>query len=87
VVTSRNRLTSLVAADGAHPITLDLLTDHEAHELLTRRLGPDRIAAEPRAVEVRLPVPRRSWASGRPPTVASSSTWPEPAPYIKISMM
>src|SRR5262249_7021433 len=30
VVTSRNQLTGLIAGDGAHPITLDLLTDDEA---------------------------------------------------------
>ncbi|HZM84698.1 MAG TPA: DUF4062 domain-containing protein, partial [Candidatus Limnocylindrales bacterium] len=50
LVTSRNQLSGLVAADGAHPITLDLLTEVEAHELLTRRLGADRVAAEPDAV-------------------------------------
>ncbi len=51
VVTSRNQLTSLVAATGAHPLTLDLLTNREARDLLTHRLGTDRIAAEPDAVE------------------------------------
>lgn len=51
VVTSRNQLTSLVAAEGAHPVTLDLLTHDEARDLLTRRLGPDRVAAEPDAVD------------------------------------
>ena len=51
LVTSRNQLTGLVAADGAHPITLDLLTGDEARELLARRLGADRVAAEPDAVE------------------------------------
>jgi tetratricopeptide (TPR) repeat protein len=62
VVTSRNQLTSLVAVDGAHPLTLDLLTETEARELLARRLGPDRVAGEPEAVEqivgccVRLPL-------------------------------
>jgi DNA-binding SARP family transcriptional activator/tetratricopeptide (TPR) repeat protein len=50
LVTSRNQLTTLVAATGAHPLTLDLLTDHEARQLLARRLGPDRVAAEPAAV-------------------------------------
>jgi DNA-binding SARP family transcriptional activator/tetratricopeptide (TPR) repeat protein len=50
VVTSRSRLTGLVAAEGAHPITLDLLTDAEARDLLGRRLGADRLAAEPAAV-------------------------------------
>ena len=51
VVTSRNHLAGLVAADGAHPITLDLLTPAEARQLLAHRLGPDRTAAEPDAVE------------------------------------
>jgi tetratricopeptide (TPR) repeat protein len=50
VVTSRNQLTSLIATDGAHPITLDLLTDDEARQLLAQRLGADRVAAEPVAV-------------------------------------
>jgi hypothetical protein len=62
LVTSRNQLSGLIAADGAHPITLDLLTPGEARELLARRLGADRVAAEPEAVEeiitrcVRLPL-------------------------------
>ncbi|MDU9001817.1 BTAD domain-containing putative transcriptional regulator [Streptomyces mirabilis] len=51
VVTSRNRLSGLVAVDGAHPISLDLLTEEEARELLVRRLGPGRVAAEPHAVQ------------------------------------
>ncbi|MGH3991943.1 MAG: tetratricopeptide repeat protein, partial [Pseudonocardiaceae bacterium] len=50
LVTSRNRLTSLVAATGAHPLALDLLTADEARDLLTRRLGTRRVAAEPGAV-------------------------------------
>lgn len=49
VVTSRCQLTGLVAAEGAHPLTLDRLTLDGARELLERRLGPDRIAAEPQA--------------------------------------
>jgi len=48
VVTSRNQLTPLVAADGAQPLTLDLLTRGEATELLARRL-PARVQAEPAA--------------------------------------
>ncbi|MBL7253198.1 AfsR/SARP family transcriptional regulator [Paractinoplanes lichenicola] len=49
VVTSRNQLTGLVAADGAHPLWLDVLSPAEARELLDRRLGPDRTGAEPAA--------------------------------------
>jgi tetratricopeptide (TPR) repeat protein/transcriptional regulator with XRE-family HTH domain len=47
LVTSRHQLPGLVAAEAAHPITLDLLTETEAHQLLTGRLGVDRLAAEP----------------------------------------
>jgi tetratricopeptide (TPR) repeat protein len=51
VVTSRGQLTGLVAADGAHPVILDLLTAAEARELLLRRLGRTRVEAEPLAVD------------------------------------
>jgi tetratricopeptide (TPR) repeat protein len=51
LVTSRNRLTGLVAVEGAHPLTLDLLGVEEARELLAARLGADRVAAEAQAVE------------------------------------
>jgi hypothetical protein len=44
IVTSRSQLTSLVAAEGASPLTLDVLTDAEAQELLSRCLGPERVA-------------------------------------------
>jgi DNA-binding SARP family transcriptional activator len=49
LVTSRSHLTGLVAAEGAIPLGLDLLTDSEAQDLLARRLGADRIASEPEA--------------------------------------
>jgi len=51
LVTSRNRLTSLVATDGARPVELDLLPDAEARRLLSSRLGPDRVASEPTPVD------------------------------------
>lgn len=46
VVTSRSQLAGLIAVDGAHPLTLGLLTDAEAVALLTARLGATRMAAE-----------------------------------------
>jgi DNA-binding SARP family transcriptional activator/tetratricopeptide (TPR) repeat protein len=49
LVTSRNELTGLVAAEGARPLTLEVLSAAEAHEMLARRLGRDRAAAEPKA--------------------------------------
>jgi DNA-binding SARP family transcriptional activator/Flp pilus assembly protein TadD len=51
VVTSRNQLSGLTAADGAHPLMLDLLDAAEARDLLARRLGARRVAAEPDAVD------------------------------------
>jgi DNA-binding SARP family transcriptional activator/tetratricopeptide (TPR) repeat protein len=51
LVTSRNRLTSLVATDGARPVELDLLPDAEARRLLSSRLGPDRVASEPTSID------------------------------------
>jgi tetratricopeptide (TPR) repeat protein/DNA-binding SARP family transcriptional activator len=50
LVTSRIQLTGLVAAEGAHPIPLDLLTVAEARQFLVRRLGAARVDAEPEAV-------------------------------------
>ncbi|GAB2966877.1 hypothetical protein GCM10027184_14330 [Saccharothrix stipae] len=51
VVTSRNRLAVLITRHGARPLRLDTLTDAEAHALLVRRLGADRVAAEGQAVD------------------------------------
>ena len=50
VVTSRDQLTGLIALDGAIPLTLDLFSREEAHDLLVRRLGHERIAREQQAV-------------------------------------
>jgi DNA-binding SARP family transcriptional activator/Tfp pilus assembly protein PilF len=51
VVTSRNELTGLVAADGAKPIGLDVLSQEEARELLDRRLGHERALTDPEAAD------------------------------------
>ena len=51
IVTSRNQLTGLIAAEGAHPLTLGLLPAADARDLLTRRLGAGRVAGEPDAVD------------------------------------
>ncbi len=49
LVTSRSDLAGLVATNGARPLALDVLTPGEARDLLTRRLGPARLDAEPDA--------------------------------------
>jgi len=51
VVTSRNRLAGLAAAEGAHPLDLDLPSAAEARAILVRRVGTARAAAEPAAVD------------------------------------
>jgi tetratricopeptide (TPR) repeat protein/transcriptional regulator with XRE-family HTH domain len=51
VVTSRSQLAGLVAADGASPLVLDVLTTADAVELLSRRLGSARLVKEPQAVK------------------------------------
>ncbi|WP_433281358.1 BTAD domain-containing putative transcriptional regulator [Micromonospora sp. CA-244673] len=50
IATSRRRITGTAGPAGAHPLHLDLLTDAEARELLTRWLG-DVTAADPAAVD------------------------------------
>ncbi|MBF9128853.1 tetratricopeptide repeat protein [Plantactinospora sp. S1510] len=51
LVTSRDRLASLIAVEGAHPLRLDLLTPAESRSMLADRVGPDRVRAEPEAVD------------------------------------
>jgi DNA-binding SARP family transcriptional activator len=51
LVTSRRQLAGLIITEGAHALTLDLLSAAEARRLLARLLGPERTAAEPRAAD------------------------------------
>jgi DNA-binding SARP family transcriptional activator/tetratricopeptide (TPR) repeat protein len=50
LVTCRSQLAGLVAVEGARPLTLDVLSETEAQQLLASHLGAGRVAAE--AVEV-----------------------------------
>ncbi len=49
LITSRSRLTGLVAVEGAHPLSLDVLSETDACELLSRQLSARRVHAEPAA--------------------------------------
>ncbi|MFI9815840.1 AfsR/SARP family transcriptional regulator [Saccharothrix variisporea] len=51
LVTSRRRLASLIDRHGARHLQLDVLDHAEARALLAARLGADRVAAEPDAVD------------------------------------
>ncbi|WUR59342.1 tetratricopeptide repeat protein [Micromonospora chokoriensis] len=50
VVTSRDRLGGLIAAECAVPLTLGVLTAEESTSLLAGRLGAGRLSSEPAAV-------------------------------------
>jgi tetratricopeptide (TPR) repeat protein len=50
LVTSRNQLTGLAAADSAQLVALDVLTEPEAREMLSLRLAPEAVDATPAAV-------------------------------------
>jgi tetratricopeptide (TPR) repeat protein len=49
LVTSRRQLTGLVASDDARLLSLDVLSEADACELLVGRLGAQRVMAEPEA--------------------------------------
>jgi DNA-binding SARP family transcriptional activator len=51
VVTSRDPLAGLVAAEGAQPFTIGLLSPGEARQMLAGRLGEPRLAAESDAAD------------------------------------
>jgi tetratricopeptide (TPR) repeat protein len=49
LVTSRDRLAGLVAAEGAKVLMLDVLAPSEALDLMSRTAGSERVSAEPEA--------------------------------------
>ncbi|WP_026268634.1 tetratricopeptide repeat protein [Micromonospora sp. CNB394] len=49
IITSRSRLSGLVAREGASRMTLDVLSPDEAITLLRDSIGGDRVSAEPQA--------------------------------------
>jgi DNA-binding SARP family transcriptional activator/tetratricopeptide (TPR) repeat protein len=51
LITSRSQLPGLVAAEGAHPLAVELLPEEDARQLLTRRMGAARVASDPSAVD------------------------------------
>ncbi|MFG3558434.1 BTAD domain-containing putative transcriptional regulator [Micromonospora sp. NPDC047557] len=82
VVTSRNAMRGLVALEGAHFTSLDLLPRGEAHALLVRRLGERRVAAEPRAVDVLI-----GRCAGLPLALAIASARAATNPMLTLSAL
>jgi tetratricopeptide (TPR) repeat protein len=50
LITSRDQLTGLVTAHGAHRLAVGLLDEHAARDLLSQRLSQRRLDAEPDAI-------------------------------------
>jgi DNA-binding SARP family transcriptional activator/tetratricopeptide (TPR) repeat protein len=82
LVTSRSQLAGLVAAEGAHPLTLDLLPQAEARELLARRLGRARVGAEPGAAAelIRL-------CAGLPLALAIAAASASARPWLQLATL
>jgi tetratricopeptide (TPR) repeat protein/transcriptional regulator with XRE-family HTH domain len=59
LVTSRDRLMGLAVADGAFIVPLEPFTDSEADEMLIRRLGAERVVAEPEAATALIEISSR----------------------------
>jgi DNA-binding SARP family transcriptional activator len=75
LVTSRSELPGLAAAEGARLLRLDVLSEADARQMLTARLGAQRATAEPDGVRqivnmcARLPLAlavAATWATSRP---------------------
>jgi hypothetical protein len=85
IVTSRDDLAGLVARDGAHRISLDLLPMPDALALLGNLLGTDRVAANPPAAAMlaqrcgRLPLALRVAAEAARPDASPAEITEGPA--------
>ncbi|MFD7658820.1 NB-ARC domain-containing protein [Actinosynnema sp. NPDC059797] len=80
LVTGRHRLASLIDRHGARHLPLGALTHEEARGLLAARLGADRVAAEPEAVDelIRL-------CGGHPLALSITARTAEPHPDIALA--
>ncbi|MGW4115260.1 ATP-binding protein [Actinosynnema sp. NPDC004786] len=80
LVTGRHRLASLIDRHGARHLPLGALTHEEARGLLAARLGADRVAAEPDAVDevIRL-------CGGHPLALSITARTAEPHPDVALA--
>jgi tetratricopeptide (TPR) repeat protein len=82
LVTSRNQLTSLITAEGALPLALDMLDRSESSDLLRRRLPPGRADAEPDAVDEII-----SRCAGLPLALAIVATRGATHPHLPLALL
>ncbi|GAB2994142.1 ATP-binding protein [Saccharothrix stipae] len=80
LVTGRHRLASLIDRHGARHLPLGVLTYEEARTLLVARLGADRVAAEPEAVDELIGL-----CGGHPLALAITARTAEPHPDVALA--
>jgi Bacterial transcriptional activator domain/NB-ARC domain len=51
IVTSRNQLSGLVVHEGAVPVRLDRMDDEQARQMLSQRVGADRLGSDSAAID------------------------------------
>ncbi|MEU4449596.1 tetratricopeptide repeat protein [Actinosynnema sp. NPDC050801] len=80
LVTGRHRLASLIDRHGARHLPLNVLSPEEARGLLAARLGADRIAAEPEAVDELIGL-----CGGHPLALSITARTAEPHPDVALA--
>ncbi|KOV87623.1 hypothetical protein ADL03_06585 [Nocardia sp. NRRL S-836] len=80
LVTGRHRLASLIDRHGARHLPLDVLSREEARGLLAARLGADRVAAEPEAMEKLIGL-----CGGHPLALSIIARTAEPHPDVALA--
>ncbi|EWM10011.1 regulatory protein AfsR [Kutzneria sp. 744] len=80
LVTSRDRMSELVTRHSANPVTLEALDERQSRVLLSRRLGAERLAAEPAAVTELV-----HWCAGLPLALSIVASRAMLAPQIPLA--
>ncbi|MFE2755432.1 ATP-binding protein [Actinosynnema sp. NPDC059335] len=80
LVTGRHKLASLIDRHGARHLPLGALTHEEARGLLAARLGADRVAAEPEAVDALIGL-----CGGHPLALSITARTAEPHPDVPLA--
>lgn len=82
LVTSRRHLHGLVTRYGACHLNLDVLSDTEAHAMLTARLGSRRAAAQPDAVKQLL-----TYCGGFPLALSIVASYASTRPHLSMDTL